>query len=240
MHHRHLQPHLSRCTHTQALDLACDWHARNGTHANTQINLSLFCCLQHSVNPIRRDVGAVRTLKLLWGSLIELSWYLGRPGRWCWKAMMLFGFIVAMLPVFVPPFLHVLLSKRILKNITYGPSIRHQLDVYLPTEEAIKRCNGKCPVVIFVSGGAWIIGYKLWAFLMGCVLQERGIVFISPDYRNFPQGQVPDMVNDVSEAIKWAVSHVHHLGDARAHTRTHVHADTHTCNKYHSEKMNEM
>jgi hypothetical protein len=47
---------------------------------------------------------------------------------------------------------------------------------------------------------------------MGCVMQRRGILFISPDYRNFPQGQVPDMVLDVTEAIKWAVAHAHELG----------------------------
>jgi hypothetical protein len=43
-------------------------------------------------------------------------------------------------------------------------------------------------------------------------LQERGILFISPDYRNFPQGQVPDMVRDVAEAVKWTKSHAHLLG----------------------------
>ena len=124
-------------------------------------------------SPIRDDVGLVRTLKLLWGSLCELTWFLGMPGLWAWQAVRLFAFVVTMLPVFVPVFVHFLLSKRILKNLTYGPSIRHQLDVYLPSKGAAERANNKCPVVIFVSGGAWIIGYKLWSFLMGCVLQVR-------------------------------------------------------------------
>jgi len=153
-------------------------------------------------------VGVARTVRLLRGALLELAWYLGMPGMWLWQFFRLLGFVVAMLPAFVPVFWHYLRSKRIVKNITYGPSIRHQLDVYLPAAAA----GGECPVVIFVSGGAWVIGYKMWSFLMGCVLQERGILFVSPDYRNFPQGQVPDMVRDVTEAVKWTLSHAHHLG----------------------------
>ena len=31
--------------------------------------------------------------------------------------------------------------------------------------------EGGFPVVLFVSGGAWIIGYKLWGFIMGIVFQ---------------------------------------------------------------------
>ena len=126
------------------------------------------------------------------------------PGLWLWRFLLLLGFVVAMLPVFVPVLVHFLRSPRILKNIPYGPSIRHQLDVYLPSEAAVARARSQCPIVVFVSGGAWVIGYKLWAFLMGCVLQERGVVFVCPDYRNFPQGQAPDMVRDVAEALKWA------------------------------------
>ena len=44
-----------------------------------------------------------------------------------------------------------------------------------------------CPVIIFVSGGAWIIGYKCWGALMGKMFSEHGVIFVTPDYRNFPQ-----------------------------------------------------
>ncbi|KAI9921517.1 hypothetical protein PsorP6_000798 [Peronosclerospora sorghi] len=49
-------------------------------------------------------------------------------------------------------------------------------------------------VVFFLSGGAWIIGYKAWGALMGRVLESLGVVVVTPDYRNFPQGVVPDMM----------------------------------------------
>ena len=176
-----------------------------------------------TANPIRSDVGLARTFRLLRGALLELAGYLGRPGTWLWNFFLLMAFVVAMLPAFVPVFFHYLRSKRIIKNITYGPSIRHQLDVYLPAPEAMARAGAGCPVVIFVSGGAWVIGYKMWSFLMGCVLQQRGILFVSPDYRNFPQGQVPDMVRDVTEAVKWCVTN-----NIFTHTHTHTHTHAHT------------
>lgn len=43
------------------------------------------------------------------------------------------------------------------------------------------------PVIVFLSGGAWIIGYKCWGALMGKMFAEHGVIFVTPDYRNFPQ-----------------------------------------------------
>ena len=65
------------------------------------------------------------------------------PGLWLWRFLLLLGFVVAMLPVFVPVLVHFLRSPRILKNIPYGPSIRHQLDVYLPSEAAVARARSQ-------------------------------------------------------------------------------------------------
>ncbi|XP_039043600.1 probable isoprenylcysteine alpha-carbonyl methylesterase ICMEL2 [Hibiscus syriacus] len=51
----------------------------------------------------------------------------------------------------------------------------------------------------FVTGGAWIIGYKAWGSLLGLQLAERDIIVACIDYRNFPQGTISDMVKDVSQ-----------------------------------------
>ncbi|KAK3137918.1 hypothetical protein QOZ80_5AG0362130 [Eleusine coracana subsp. coracana] len=59
------------------------------------------------------------------------------------------------------------------------------------------------PVVAFVTGGAWIIGYKAWGALLGRRLAERGIIVACIDYRNFPQGTISDMVADASEGISF-------------------------------------
>jgi len=64
--------------------------------------------------------------------------------------------------------------------------------------------NGK-PVVVFLTGGAFIIGYKMWGALLARVLVPLGVLVIIPDYRNFPQSTVGEMVEDVDLAIQWTL-----------------------------------
>lgn len=68
------------------------------------------------------------------------------------------------------------------------------------------------PVVVFLTGGAWIIGYKAWGTLLGRALSAMGIVVVMPDYRNFPQGNLPEMVDDTTMAMQWVFDNVHHFG----------------------------
>ena len=129
-----------------------------------------------------------------------------------------------MLPGFVPSFIHYLMSPDVRKNIPYGTRLRQQLDVYMPRNSASsggdkigpKRASEPAPkaapVVIFVSGGAWIIGYKVWGFIMGRILQQNGVLCVCPDYRNFPQGSVADMVSDVNQAIEWTFANITSYG----------------------------
>lgn len=70
----------------------------------------------------------------------------------------------------------------------------------------------KVPVVVFISGGAWIIGYKAWGYIMGQMLQKQGVPFIAPDYRNFPEVDVGGMVDDVLCALDWVFSNLESLG----------------------------
>lgn len=68
------------------------------------------------------------------------------------------------------------------------------------------------PVVIFITGGAWSIGYKAWGALLGLGLSAHGILVASVDYRNFPQGSVSDMSRDVSQSIVWVFRHAGEYG----------------------------
>ncbi|GBG60686.1 hypothetical protein CBR_g12422 [Chara braunii] len=68
------------------------------------------------------------------------------------------------------------------------------------------------PVVVFVTGGAWIIGYKAWGALLGRTLSERGVVVACLDYRNFPQGRINDMVDDVTTGIGWVLNNARVMG----------------------------
>jgi prenylcysteine alpha-carboxyl methylesterase len=66
-------------------------------------------------------------------------------------------------------------------------------------------------VLIFVSGGAWMIGYKVWPYLQALVLRANGVLVVCPDYRNFPQSDIEGMVADVDAAVQWTLSNLRRL-----------------------------
>jgi prenylcysteine alpha-carboxyl methylesterase len=72
--------------------------------------------------------------------------------------------------------------------------------------------DGLKPVVVFVTGGAWIIGYKAWGSLLGMQLAERDIIVACLDYRNFPQGTISDMVTDASQGISFVCNNISAFG----------------------------
>jgi hypothetical protein len=125
----------------------------------------------------------------------------------------LLAFVILLMPGWIALLKYYIFNSLIIRNIEYGKGARYRnvLDVYLPPphnpiygKKEIKYDNG-VPVVVFVSGGAWIIGYKLWSALMGREFARRGYVVVVPDYRNFPQGNIEDMIQDLSEALRWTV-----------------------------------
>lgn len=72
--------------------------------------------------------------------------------------------------------------------------------------------EGGRPVIVFITGGMWIIGYKAWGALLAQSLMKQGFIVASLDYRNFPQGTVGDMVQDVGVGIGWVVKRAAALG----------------------------
>ena len=117
--------------------------------------------------------------------------------------------------ILMPGWLHMcwyyFTSKNIKRNIEYGKGHMHRnlLDVYLPinVNNAAKVQSGSAvaaaPVIIFFSGGAWIIGYKLWSAIIARGFSACGYVTIVPDYRNFPQGDILSMTEDVRSVLLW-------------------------------------
>jgi prenylcysteine alpha-carboxyl methylesterase len=81
-----------------------------------------------------------------------------------------------------------------------------------PPAPAPGPANTLAPVVIFLTGGAWSIGYKAWGALLGLGLSAHGVLVASVDYRNFPQGDVADMTRDVHTAIAWVFRHAGEYG----------------------------
>lgn len=77
------------------------------------------------------------------------------------------------------------------------------------------RRRSKHPVLVYVTGGAWIIGYKAWGALIGLLLRAQGFMVVSVDYRNFPQGNIEDMVVDVEQALRWVYDNIDDFGGDR-------------------------
>lgn len=119
------------------------------------------------------------------------------------RLLALILYAMLLLPGFLQVLYSYLYSPQVKRSIVYGDQPRNRLDLYLP-----KNADSPKPVVVFVTGGAWIIGYKGWGSLLGLQLAEREIIVACIDYRNFPQGTISDMVNDVSQGISFVCNNI--------------------------------
>ncbi|XP_050225301.1 isoprenylcysteine alpha-carbonyl methylesterase ICME-like isoform X1 [Mercurialis annua] len=138
---------------------------------------------------------------------LKLLSYLGVGYKWMVRFMALGCYSFMLLPGFIQVGYYYFFSKQVLRSIVYGDQPRNRLDLYLP-----KDIDRPKPVVAFVTGGAWIIGYKAWGSLLGKQLSERDIIVACIDYRNFPQGTMSDMVSDASQGISFVCNNIAQYG----------------------------
>ncbi|KAF9674158.1 hypothetical protein SADUNF_Sadunf10G0098500 [Salix dunnii] len=138
---------------------------------------------------------------------LKLLRYMGVGYRWIVRFLALGCYSLMLFPGFIQVGYHYFFSSRVLRSIVYGDQPRNRLDLYLP-----KNADGPKPVVAFVTGGAWIIGYKAWGSLLGQQLSERDIMVACIDYRNFPQGTMSNMVEDASEGISFVCNKIADYG----------------------------
>ncbi|KAK4399895.1 Isoprenylcysteine alpha-carbonyl methylesterase ICME [Sesamum angolense] len=127
--------------------------------------------------------------------------------RWITRFLALGCYAFLLFPGFLQVGYSYFFSKQIRRGIVYGDQPRNRLDLYLP-----RNVEGPKPVVAFVTGGAWIIGYKAWGSLLGQQLSERDVIVACIDYRNFPQGTISDMVKDASQGISFVCNHIAEYG----------------------------
>jgi prenylcysteine alpha-carboxyl methylesterase len=108
-------------------------------------------------------------------------------------------------------------SSSISRGVPYGKKPRNFLDIYHIVGSSDHGPDSilKRPVVIYITGGAWIIGYKAWAAPLGEYLTKNGVMMVSVDYRNFPQGSLKDMQEDVESALDWVWENIEQFGGDR-------------------------
>ncbi|KAE9590283.1 hypothetical protein Lal_00027974 [Lupinus albus] len=156
----------------------------------------------------RKDIGHVATETYLITRLtFTLLQYLGIGYRWITRFLALACYAMLLMPGFLQVAFCYFFSSKVKRSIVYGDQPRNRLDLYLPTD-----IHKPMPVMIFVTGGAWIIGYKAWGSLLGLQLAERDIIVACIDYRNFPQGTISDMVNDTSQGISFVINNIANYG----------------------------
>lgn len=100
---------------------------------------------------------------------------------------------------------------KIVKDVLYydGKSSdpdRHILDIYIP------RGVENYPVLIFMHGGAWMVGDKAGTALVGMIFAHHGIGVVNVNYRMYPQVQYPGFSKDVARALRWTVDHIDNYG----------------------------
>ncbi|OCH87029.1 alpha/beta-hydrolase [Obba rivulosa] len=97
------------------------------------------------------------------------------------------------------------------KTFKYGPTDRHQLDIYYPPA-GIEPAGGKAPILFFVYGGGFVNGDRVFAAPydlvyrnVGAFFAKQGIITVIPDYRLVPEVKFPQPVEDVRDAIAWVI-----------------------------------
>lgn len=101
-----------------------------------------------------------------------------------------------------------IISGEILYNQEYKPD--HYLDIYRPT----KNVFSTSPVLFFIHGGGWVVGFKESINnnrFNGAInaLRENGYTIISSDYTLAKKGSspFPRCIQDIGDALKWVQLH---------------------------------
>ncbi len=99
----------------------------------------------------------------------------------------------------------------VIRNVAYGDHRkRNRLDIYRP--EGTTSADS-LPVVVFVHGGAWVIGNKdQQGKPMLLHLARSGYVGVTVNYRLGPKHRWPAQIIDVKRAIAWAHEHIAEYG----------------------------
>ena len=100
---------------------------------------------------------------------------------------------------------------RYVRNISYTTAgKRGLLDIYLPVKQGTR-----CPVLLQVHGGAWMMGHKSeQAQPLLHRMVEMGWVGVSINYRLAPRDAYPAQIIDVKKAIAWVKQNIaEHGGD---------------------------
>lgn len=101
------------------------------------------------------------------------------------------------------------LAQKLTANLRYVENghERHVLDVYTPEKPA----QG-LPVMFWLHGGGWQAGDKSDVAIKPKVLTERGMVFVSSNYRLLPDATMDELTKDVVASLGWVHKNIARYG----------------------------
>ncbi|HZJ25177.1 MAG TPA: alpha/beta hydrolase, partial [Anaerolineales bacterium] len=80
-------------------------------------------------------------------------------------------------------------------------AVNQKMDIYFPAS------GGPWPVLAYVHGGSWMHGDKSEAILFAARMTSQGYLVVSINYRLYPEGKFPHMIEDVKCAIRSLRAH---------------------------------
>lgn len=103
-------------------------------------------------------------------------------------------------------------AQEVKRGIPYVKNAdkRQVLDVYSPA-------NAKnLPVVFWIHGGGWQTGDKSEVYMKPQVLNGKGFIFVSTNYRLLPTVDMETLTRDIAKSIRWVHDHIaEHGGDPK-------------------------
>lgn len=124
-----------------------------------------------------------------------------------YDALRLGLFVLFLAPAFASFFYYYVTADRRVVRYKDSNSMRHVVDVY-GAKTCTKKDSNRKPVLVFFTGGAWVIGYKMWGAFLAKVFAAMGVLVVVPDYPNYPFVTVPQMVQDAEAAIQWTLDDI--------------------------------
>lgn len=117
-------------------------------------------------------------------------------------------------PLIVVALASVTQAVHVERDVPYAsPALERQvLDIYTPDDAK----DEKLPVVFWIHGGGWQAGDKSDVALKPQFFVDRGCVFVSTNYRLYPNVDMATLIGDVAKSLGWVHKHIaEHGGDPR-------------------------
>uniref|UniRef100_A0A1J3GA45 Putative carboxylesterase 4 n=1 Tax=Noccaea caerulescens TaxID=107243 RepID=A0A1J3GA45_NOCCA len=101
------------------------------------------------------------------------------------------------------------------KDVVYSPEHNLSVRLFLPHKATELPAGSKIPLLVYIHGGAWIIGSPfetIYHNFLTEVVKSANCLAVSIQYRRAPEDPIPAAYEDSWSAIQWIFSHSDRYG----------------------------